>query len=157
MSGMKPTTASGGRHVQDGHYFYAKLSEKRSQIIEANEKLKKQMDDLAVARPRTLQMVARLNELSAELKSLETQLQEHNLVMQKATVHASAADLQADIAATQVHRSWPCPSPTRFSCAASLAPAQTLAAIACKHVRPLRDCNGACRRRPRMSSTSCEI
>ena len=102
MSGMKATPATGGRYVQDGHYFFAKLSEKRSQIMDANDKLKKEMDDLAVARPRALQMVARLEELSSELKSLETQLQEFNLVTQKATVNASAGDLQNDIAATQV-------------------------------------------------------
>jgi methylthioribose-1-phosphate isomerase len=101
MSGMKTASGGGGRTVQDGHYFYSKLSEKRSQIMEANERLRKDMEDLQAARPRSLQMMARLEEIISDVKGLEMQFQQYNLVLQKATVHACAADVHSDIAATQ--------------------------------------------------------
>ena len=99
---MRTTDSSGGRQVQDGHYFYTKLSEKRSQLLEANEKLRKEIEDLQVSKPKSLQMLRRIEELSAEVKGLETQLQNYNLVIQKATLRATAADVQNEVAATQV-------------------------------------------------------
>ena len=92
----------GGRHVQDGHYFYAKLSEKRSQITDVNDRLRTEIDDMDKNRPRTLQMMDKLQELTTEVKEMEAELQNYNLIVQKATAMASAADLQQTIGACQV-------------------------------------------------------
>jgi chromosome segregation ATPase len=111
MSGMK-TQNGGGRFVQDGHFFYAKLSEKRSQILEVNERLRKEIEDLRNSRPRSLQMMEHLEDLNDEVKGLESQFQNYNLVVQKATIHATPADLQLGIASLQV----PCPSRSFHRC-----------------------------------------
>lgn len=96
------TAAPGARKVQDGHFFYAKLSEKRSQILDVNAKLRAELDALAGSRDVTLEQMDRAEELRQVVQDLEFQLQQYNLVVQKATVSASASSVQQDVAALQV-------------------------------------------------------
>ena len=91
--------------MQDAHYFYAKLSEKRSQLLEANEKLRKDMEEVDAARPKVMHMAHRLEELTGEVKATELQSHNYNLVLQKATQNAKPSDIQGEIAATQVRQS----------------------------------------------------
>lgn len=107
MSGMRAVAAGTARQVQDAHYFYAKLSEKRSQLLEANDKLRNDMEAAEAARPKVGQLAHRLEELTGEVKAAELQCHNYNLVLQKATQHVKPADVQSEIAATQVRSSRP--------------------------------------------------
>ena len=101
MSGMSAAAPS-SRKVQDGHYFYAKLSEKRSQILDVNAKLRQELDALAGSKDIVLEQMDRSEELKQETQDLEFQLQHYNLVVQKGSVSASASSVQQDVATLQV-------------------------------------------------------
>lgn len=89
-----------GRQIQDAQYFYAKLSEKLSQVTEINESLQQEHLDIEKNSSKQLQMQSRLDELKDEVKSLEVNLRDHNLVLQRAAVQASAADVEDQIRVT---------------------------------------------------------
>lgn len=89
-----------GRQIQDAPYFYAKLSEKLSQVTEINESLQQEFLDIEKNSSRQIQMQSRLDELKDEVKTLEVHLRDHNLVLQRAAVQASAADVEDQIRVT---------------------------------------------------------
>jgi hypothetical protein len=101
MSGMQEGKM-GSRQIHDGQYFYSKLSEKRSQILDVNEKLKADIEKLESQRSTTVELMDRLQELTSEVKEMEFQMQHYNLVVQKGTVSTSAVGVQQEIAALQV-------------------------------------------------------
>lgn len=70
--------------------------------MEVNERLRAEIDDINKNRPRTLQMMDRLQDLSSEVKEMEAELQNYNLIVQKATAMATPADLQKAIGTSQV-------------------------------------------------------
>lgn len=89
-----------GRQIQDAQYFYAKLSEKLSQVTEINESLQQEFLDIEKNSSKRIQMQSRLDELKDEVKTLEVHLRDHNLVLQRAAVQASAADVEDQIRVT---------------------------------------------------------
>jgi hypothetical protein len=97
---------TGSRQIHDGPYFYSKLSEKRSQILDVNAKLRMDMENLESQRSTTVELVNRLEELTSDVKDMEFQMQYYNLIVQKGAVNTPAANVQHEIAALQVQPSW---------------------------------------------------
>lgn len=91
-----------GRQIQDAQYFYAKLSEKLSQVTEVNESLQQELLNIEKNSSKQLQMQSRFDELKDEVKTLEVSLRDHNLVLQRGAVQASAADVEDQIRVTNV-------------------------------------------------------
>eukprot|EP00892_Ulva_mutabilis_P001365 jgi/Ulvmu1/11229/UM072_0066.1 len=89
-----------GRQIQDAPFFYAKLSEKLSQVTEMNDTLQQELMDIEKNSSKQLQLQSRLEEVKDEVKTLEVHLQDHNLVLQRGAVQASAADVEDQIRAT---------------------------------------------------------
>ena len=71
------------------------------QVIAMNSKLSRDLDSFEKNRGRCGQMVSRHNELTAEVKRLEAQFSEYNLVIQQSTTQATSADVQRTIVTTQ--------------------------------------------------------
>lgn len=91
-----------GRQIQDAHFFYAKLSEKLSQVTEMNESLQNELLDIEKNSAKQQQLQSRLDELKDEVKTLEVHLRDHNLVLQRAAVQGSAADVEDQVRQTNV-------------------------------------------------------
>lgn len=91
-----------GRQIQDAQFFYAKLSEKLSQVMEINASLQQELLDMEKNSVKQIQMQSRLDGLKDEVKTLEVHLRDYNLVLQRGAVQASAADVEDQIKATNV-------------------------------------------------------
>jgi hypothetical protein len=102
LSGIRGSP--GIRHVQDAQFFFGKLGEKRTKIIDMNEHLRDELLDLQKSRSRQLEMVDRLQELKDEVRKLELQFSDYNSIVQRATMQSTAAEVQESIAAVNVRR-----------------------------------------------------
>jgi hypothetical protein len=95
LSGAIRVGTASGRQVQDGHYFFGKLSQKMSQISNVNNGLRQQIEELDGSRAQVAVVSDRLGEVAAEVQELEGQLSGYNLVIQKAAVSASTSNIVA--------------------------------------------------------------
>jgi phage-related tail protein len=101
LAGAK-TSSNVGRQVQDAQYFYTKLSEKMAQVTAANEGLRQELLAVEKSRSRQTQMQTRLDELKDEVSTAEVQLRDYNLILQRAGVQATAADVEESLTAVNV-------------------------------------------------------
>jgi paraquat-inducible protein B len=95
VSGIKAPGTASGRQIQDGHYFFGKLSQKLSQVSKANDELRQQIEQLDGSRAQVNAVNERLEEVTSDVLDLERQLQGHNLIVQKATSLTSKADVES--------------------------------------------------------------
>lgn len=93
LAGAKASTQL-GRQIQDGQFFYTKLSEKVAQVADANEGLRQELETIEKNRSRQEQLQSRFEELKDEVTTAEVHLRDYNLVLQKAAMQASATDVE---------------------------------------------------------------
>lgn len=105
LAGAKASTQL-GRQVQDGHFFYSKLSEKMAQVADANEGLRSELEAIDKNRSRQEQLQSRLEELKDEVTTAEVHLRDYNLIVQKAAVQASVADVEETLGTVNVRHSY---------------------------------------------------
>ena len=93
LAGAKTSTQF-GRQIQDGQYFYTKLSEKMAHVAEANERLRQELATIEKSRSRQEQLQARLEELKDEVTTADVHLRDYNLILQKSAMQATSADVE---------------------------------------------------------------
>lgn len=93
LAGAKTSTQF-GRQIQDGQFFYTKLSEKMAHVAEANERLRHELGTIEKNRSRQEQLQSRLEELKDEVTTADVHLRDYNLILQKAAMQATSADVE---------------------------------------------------------------
>lgn len=93
LAGAKSSTQL-GRQIQDGQFFFTKLSEKMAQVAEANEGLRQEQAAIEKNRSRQEQLQSRFEELKDEVTTADVNLRDYNLILQKAAVQATSADVE---------------------------------------------------------------
>jgi intraflagellar transport protein 74 len=116
--GVRTTGTGSGRQVQDTHYFAGLLRGKMTEITQEISRMRGDTERLAKDSSLTVQLERRYEGAVKEVRSLEGELADFNLAMDKARTNVEASEIQAFLTTVKrrnevATREVRCPRPRR--------------------------------------------
>lgn len=96
VSGMKGAAAAPGRQVLDKTYFLTELRQKRQEIVAATQQMRDDLASLDQSQAQFSRMDKRSIELMKEVRTLQEQLADHNMVLDRVGCQAPIHSITAD-------------------------------------------------------------
>ena len=98
LSGRRGATSGGGRQVQDASYFAGLLRSKVTEIAQEIARMRGEAERSARDASLTVQLERRWEGAVKEVRTLEGDLADYNLAMDKARTNVEASEIQAQLA-----------------------------------------------------------